>query len=383
MRRHCPRLTVLIVEPRFRIVCEDCAGEIEPDRSLRRCPSCTGKLTFTYSLDGLVWPAPGSGMWAYRQLLPLVDPANEVSMGEGDTPLVPAHGDWGCRLYWKNEGLNPTGSHKDRALSLAVSRAREVKAPRVVIASTGSAALAAAAYCARAGLPCVVIVPRGTPSERLAPIALLGAHLVELQGTFVQIERLLDTLEHDPSWYDATTKRIANPFQAEAPKDDCLRDRRAAGASARLARRPRRGRRHHLRHLARLPGPCSDRTHDPDTTPGRRPARPVQHPGDRAGAGSPHSRGARFDRDGRGRGHRPAESQARRPAGRARCPPGPPELRGFRHLRHGRGRLASRRGGSGARRASSASHPRRPAPRPSRRSPAPGGSAPRTPWSAS
>ncbi len=157
-------------------------------------------------------------MWAYRQLLPLVDPANEVSMGEGDTPLVPAHGDWGCRLYWKNEGLNPTGSHKDRALSLAISRAREVKAPRVVIASTGSAALAAAAYCARAGLPCVVIVPRGTPSERLAPIAVLGAHLVELQGTFVQIEHLLDTLEHDASWYDATTKRVANPFQAEAPK---------------------------------------------------------------------------------------------------------------------------------------------------------------------
>jgi hypothetical protein len=130
MRRHCPRPTVLIVEPRLSIVCEDCAGEVEPDRSLRRCPSCSGKLTFTYSLDGLAWPAPGGGMWVYRQLLPLVDPANKVSRGEGDTPLVPAHGDWGCRLYWKNEGLNPTGSHKDRALSLAVSRAREVKAPR-------------------------------------------------------------------------------------------------------------------------------------------------------------------------------------------------------------------------------------------------------------
>jgi threonine synthase len=207
-----------MAEPRFRIACEECAGRIEPDRSVRRCPRCTGKLTFTYSLDGLVWPAPGGGMWAYRQLLPLVDAVNEVSLGEGDTPLVAAHGDWGCRLYWKNEGLNPTGSHKDRALSLAISRAREVKAPRVVIASTGSAALAAAAYCARSGLPCVVIVPQGTPPERLAPIAVLGAYLVEFHGTFVQIERFLDTLEHDPNWYDATTKRVANPFQTEAPK---------------------------------------------------------------------------------------------------------------------------------------------------------------------
>ena len=129
-------------------------------------------------------------MWAYGQLLPLADPVNMVTLGEGDTPLVPARG----------EGLNPTGSHKDRALALAVSRAREVKAPRVVIASTGSAGVAAAAYCARAGLPCLVLVPQGTPSERLAPMAILGARLVELQGTFVQIERRLDALEGDPSW---------------------------------------------------------------------------------------------------------------------------------------------------------------------------------------
>jgi threonine synthase len=204
--------------PRFRVTCETCDREIPPDRAVRRCPSCAGKLTFAYALDGVVWPPTGGGMWAYRQLLPLVDPANEISLGEGDTPLLRAHGDWGCRLYWKNEGLNPTGSQKARALALAISRAREVKALRVVIASTGSAAVAAAAYCARAGLPCLVLVPRGTPRERLAPITLLGARVVEFQGTFLQIEALLDTLEHDPGWYDATTRRVANPFQAEAPK---------------------------------------------------------------------------------------------------------------------------------------------------------------------
>jgi threonine synthase len=204
---------------RFRVVCEACGREINPELPVRRCPSCAAKLTFTYSLDGLVWPpAPGRRMWAYQPLLPLSDPAHIVTLGEGDTPLVEARGDWPCRVLWKNEGLNPTGSHKDRALALAISRAREVKAPRVVIASTGSAGLAAAAYCARAGLPCLILVPQGTPRERLAPMTILGARVVEVQGTFAQIECLLDTLEGDPSWYDATTKRIANPFQAEAPK---------------------------------------------------------------------------------------------------------------------------------------------------------------------
>jgi threonine synthase len=114
-------------------------------------------------------------MWAYRRLLPLVDPANVVTLGEGDTPLIPAHGRWGCRVFWKNEGLNPTGSHKDRALALAISRAREVKASRVIIESTGSGGVAAAAYCARAGLPCLVLMPVGTPAERLAPMAFLGS----------------------------------------------------------------------------------------------------------------------------------------------------------------------------------------------------------------
>ncbi len=207
-----------VIEPRFRIVCEACGSAVKHDQPIRRCPACTGKLTFTYSLDRFVWPPPGAGMWAYGDLLPLADPVHRVTLGEGGTPLIPARRDWGCRIFWKNEGQNPTGSHKDRALALAVSRAREVAAPRVVIASTGSAGLAAAAYCARAGLPCLILVPQGTPPERLSPMAILGAQLVEVQGTFVHIERLLDALEGDPTWYDATTKRVANPFQAEAPK---------------------------------------------------------------------------------------------------------------------------------------------------------------------
>lgn len=202
----------------FRILCETCGVEASTQAMIRRCAACGGKLTFAYDYAGARVPPGGGGMWEYADLLPLRDPANIVTLGEGATPLLAARQDRGCRLFWKNEARNPTGSQKDRALSLGVSKAKEFKVPRVVIASTGSAGLACAAYGARAGIPCLVLVPQGTPAERLLPMQTLGARTVEMEGTFVQIEQLLHTLEHLPTWYDATTKRAANPFQAEAPK---------------------------------------------------------------------------------------------------------------------------------------------------------------------
>ena len=202
----------------FRILCEACDAEAGTQAMIRRCAACGGKLTFAYDYGGARLPAGAGGMWDYADLLPLGDPANIVTLGEGATPLLAARQDRGCRLFWKNEARNPTGSQKDRALSLAVSKAKEFKVPRVIIASTGSAGLACAAYCARAGIPCLVLVPQVTPAERLLPMQALGARIVEMEGTFVQIEQFLHTLELLPTWYDATTKRAANPFQAEAPK---------------------------------------------------------------------------------------------------------------------------------------------------------------------
>lgn len=205
----------------YRIVCERCGREADPGHATRQCGDCRAPFTFTYDCPQGPWPPPGngrSGIWAYASLLPVVEPGNIVSLGEGATPLLPAGKDWGCRLLWKNESQNPTGSQKDRALSVAISKARELKVPRVVIASTGSAGLACAAYCARASVPCLVLVPAGTPPERLHPIAALGAHVAEFAGTFVQLEELLAALDGIPTWYEATTKRAANPYQSEAPK---------------------------------------------------------------------------------------------------------------------------------------------------------------------
>jgi threonine synthase len=156
-------------------------------------------------------------MWDFGDRLPVRDSRNIVSLGEGMTPLLSASSLAQHDVFWKNEGANPTGSQKDRAISVAISVAKEHGFERVVTASTGSVGLACAAYCARADMPCVVLVPSGTPVERLRPILAFGAKVILVDTTFEQIERVLATL--DPSrWYQASTIQRRNCYQSEGPK---------------------------------------------------------------------------------------------------------------------------------------------------------------------
>ena len=125
------------------------------------------------------------GLWRYRERLP-VDPL--VTLGEGDTPLVPApHLSelTGCDVWLKLEGQNPTGSFKDRGMTVAVSAAVGEGAEAVVCASTGNTAASAAAYAARAGLRGAVIVPEGKiATGKLAQALMHGARVVALRGNF-------------------------------------------------------------------------------------------------------------------------------------------------------------------------------------------------------
>ena len=156
-------------------------------------------------------------MWDFGDRLPLRNWRNVVSLGEGVTPLLSARSFPDRAVFWKNEGANPTGSQKDRAVSVAISVAREHGFERVVTASTGSVGLACAAYCARAALPCIVLVPNGTPVERLRPIIAFGAKVVLVDTTFQHIEHVLATL--DPlRWYQASTIQRRNCYQSEGPK---------------------------------------------------------------------------------------------------------------------------------------------------------------------
>jgi threonine synthase len=117
-----------------------------------------------------------------------------VTLGEGGTPLLPAprlSEQLGCELWLKWEGANPTGSMKDRGMAVAVSRALDRGAPGIVVASTGNTAASAAAYGARAGLPVVVLLPKGAVARgKLAQVLVAGADVREVEASFPDVHLL-------------------------------------------------------------------------------------------------------------------------------------------------------------------------------------------------
>jgi threonine synthase len=139
-----------------------------------------------------------------------------VTLGEGGTPLLPAprlSARLGCELWLKWEGANPTGSFKDRGMTVAVSRALERGAPGVVCASTGNTGASAAAYAARAGLPSVIALPRGAVARgKLAQAIAVGAELREVDGTFEQAHALARRLADEEGWVNVNS---TNPDRIE------------------------------------------------------------------------------------------------------------------------------------------------------------------------
>ena len=124
----------------------------------------------------------------YRQYLDLPAHTQIVSLNEGNTPLIPMPrlgSEFGCELYIKFEGLNPTGSFKDRGMTAAISEAVGRGAKTVICASTGNTAASAAAYAARAGLRSIVLIPEGKVAVgKLAGAIAYGAEVIQIQGSF-------------------------------------------------------------------------------------------------------------------------------------------------------------------------------------------------------
>src|SRR5436190_4865565 len=134
----------------------------------------------------------------YRDRLPFGPQDPVVALGEGSTPLVPAprlSERAGAEVWLKLEGLNPTGSFKDRGMTCAVSAAAREGSRAIVCASTGNTAASAAAYAARAGLRCAVIVPEGKiAAGKLAQALMHGARVVALRGNFDEALRMVREL---------------------------------------------------------------------------------------------------------------------------------------------------------------------------------------------
>jgi threonine synthase len=137
----------------------------------------------------------------YRSRLPVTDATPVISLREGGTPLLPApvlSARTGCEVYLKVEGANPTGSFKDRGMTVAVSLAAQRGAKTVICASTGNTSASAAAYAARAGLGCAVLVPRGHIAlGKLAQALVHGAKLLQVDGNFDDCLELVRKLAVD------------------------------------------------------------------------------------------------------------------------------------------------------------------------------------------
>jgi threonine synthase len=155
----------------------------------------------------------------YRERLPVGDATPVVTLGEGGTPLVRSEAlssETGCEVWLKYEGANPTASFKDRGMTLAISKALEEGSKAVVCASTGNTSASAAAYAAKAGLTCAVLVPKGKVAlGKMAGTLVHGARVLEVEGNFdASLALARDLAEH----YPVTLVNSVNPFRLEGQK---------------------------------------------------------------------------------------------------------------------------------------------------------------------
>jgi threonine synthase len=157
----------------------------------------------------------------YRKYLPVSDKTPVISLYEGNTPLIPARNlpkklGFNGEIYFKFEGMNPTGSFKDRGMTMAVSKAVEAGSKAVICASTGNTSASAAAYAARAGIKCVVLIPEGKIAlGKLSQAVMHGAEVLEIDGNFDEALNLVKELS---SKYPLTLVNSVNPFRIEGQK---------------------------------------------------------------------------------------------------------------------------------------------------------------------
>ena len=163
-------------------------------------------------------PWPGL-IEVYGDRLPVTADTPNITLCEGGTPLIPARGlsaRTGCEVYLKVEGANPTGSFKDRGMTIAISKAAEEGAKAVICASTGNTSASAAAYAVRAGMTCAVLVPQGKIAlGKMAQALVHGAKLLQVDGNFDDCLELARKLAVD---YPVALVNSVNPFRIEGQK---------------------------------------------------------------------------------------------------------------------------------------------------------------------
>ncbi|MCO5217076.1 MAG: threonine synthase [Thermomicrobiales bacterium] len=214
------------------VQCASCGERLAGTTPITECPRCGGLLDAvidtTQRLTPSSFDAPRytlgstSGVWRYRQLLPAIADEHIVSRREGNTPIywhdriATYAGIEPGRLGVKHEGHNPTGSFKDRGMTVAVSHAKSVGASVIACASTGNTSASLASYAATAGIPSMVLIPDGKISmSKLSQTLAFGAKVVQVAGDF---DAALQLLREVTAEFDVYLANSVNPFRPEGQK---------------------------------------------------------------------------------------------------------------------------------------------------------------------
>lgn len=208
--------------------CSLCGLRHEAGRLHNLCVECGKPLLVRYDLEKAAASLTRDGLrtreatlWRYREVLPVDEPENIVSLGEGMTPLIPADKiaetlPSTIRLLIKDEGQNPTQSFKARGMTAAISMAKQLGVKKVAVPSAGNAAGAMAAYAARAGMEAYIFMPADTPRANIVECAQTGANVTLVDGLITECGKIVAERKEAEGWFDVST--LKEPYRVEGKK---------------------------------------------------------------------------------------------------------------------------------------------------------------------
>ena len=208
----------------YEVECIRCGADYRKEDIVYTCRKCNGLLNIKYDYSEIdekqVLNARGEGVWKYRALLPFSSETEQVTINEGNTPLYKcdrlARSIGISDLWVKHEGLNPSGSFKDRGMTVGVTKAVELDVGGVACASTGNTSASLAIFAAKAELPCFVLLPKGKVAlGKVAQAMMHGAKVYSLRGNFDDALRVVRILCDEENIYLLNS---VNPYRLEGQK---------------------------------------------------------------------------------------------------------------------------------------------------------------------
>ncbi len=223
---------IMTEKQKFIFRCLKCNENFNEISSIiSNCPKCSGPLSVEMNIDLLkesisqekFYKQKIDSMWSFFQFLPLLDEKNIISLMEGNTPTLKSNRlskKFGLKnLYLKLDFLNPTGSFKDRQISMGVSKAVELNKTSVITVSSGNVGAAVAAYSARAGLNNIILIPSIAPESKIIQIKQYGGNVVKIESDSTKfISQIVQDASHKFDMANLITAGIYNPFIIKGAK---------------------------------------------------------------------------------------------------------------------------------------------------------------------